>query len=173
MVEIKNLSNPTFDPPPSTPSVSPASPSPKKKKFTLPLVIFSAILLGFILSRLAPLPAESETKVSESGELITQKDVINPEDLQSGQDIQVGKSYGNTNQAFKDTAQGILEKNGLDTEGTHKLLRDDRPDQTVHLVSSVLDLDLFDGREVEIWGETFDSQKAGWLMDVGLVKVLK
>ena len=27
--------------------------------------------------------------------------------------------------------------------------------------------------EVQIWGETFKGQKAGWLMDVGRIKVIE
>jgi len=66
----------------------------------------------------------------------------------------------------------VIEKNGFDGEGTHKLLREGGESQTAYLTSSVLDLDLFVGHKVEIWGETFAAQKAGWLLDVGAVKVL-
>jgi hypothetical protein len=34
-----------------------------------------------------------------------------------------------------------------------------------------VDLDEFDGKNVEIWGETVKAQKAAWLMDVGRVKL--
>ena len=74
--------------------------------------------------------------------------------------------------AFKDTASGVLEKNGTDGEGTHRLIRDGGPSQTVYVLSSVLDLDQFVGLKIQIWGETFKAQKAGWLMDVGKVKIL-
>lgn len=74
---------------------------------------------------------------------------------------------------FKDSAEGYLEIGGLDGEGSHKLLRPGGASQTVYLTSSVTDLDVFDGMEVKIWGETFKGQKAGWLMDVGRVEVVK
>lgn len=74
--------------------------------------------------------------------------------------------------AFKDNAIGVVEAGGLDGEGSHKLLREGGPSQTVYLTSSILDLDQFIGIKVQIWGETFKAQKAGWLMDVGKVKVL-
>ena len=30
----------------------------------------------------------------------------------------------------------------------------------------------FSGKKVMVWGETISAQKAGWLMDVGKIKVL-
>ena len=76
--------------------------------------------------------------------------------------------------AFKDTAQGKIEANdnGDIPEGSHKLLRPGGPSQTAYLTSSVLDLNQFRGKCVQIWGETFASQEAGWLMDVGRIKIL-
>jgi hypothetical protein len=29
------------------------------------------------------------------------------------------------------------------------------------------------GKKVQVWGETFKGQKAGWLMDVGRIKALE
>lgn len=74
---------------------------------------------------------------------------------------------------FKDTVTGVLQKGGLDGEGSHKLLRPGGASQTVYLTSSVIDLDAFDGAQVTVWGETFKGQKAGWLMDIGRVRVEK
>ena len=42
----------------------------------------------------------------------------------------------------------------------------------MYLTSSVTDLTEFEGMEIEVWGETFQGQNVGWLMDVGRVKVL-
>lgn len=85
-----------------------------------------------------------------------------------------GTEVGSTDvKTFKDTAVGVLEAGGLDGEGTHKLLREGGPSQTAHLTSSVVDLNPFVGKKVQVWGETFKGQKAGWLMDVGRVKVLE
>ncbi len=170
MEEIKNLS-PQQEPQPEPITQLPHQ-GKKKKKISFVVTIFFALIFGFFLSRIAP-PSDQASGKPISREGIESEDVISSEDLEKTGSLEIGKSYGDTDQSFKDPAQGLLAKNGLDTEGTHKLLRDDREDQTIYLVSSVLDLDLFDGREVEIWGETFDSQKAGWFMDVGLVKVLK
>jgi len=75
---------------------------------------------------------------------------------------------------FRDTAKGKIEinKNGEIVEGSHKLLRPGGESQTAYLTSSVLDLNQFMGKCVQIWGETFSAQKVGWLMDVGRVKTL-
>jgi hypothetical protein len=87
--------------------------------------------------------------------------------------VKAGDTFGSADKdTFKDKAKGYLEKGGLDGEGSHRLLRPGGPSQTVYMTSSVTDLDKFDGMEVEVWGETFSSQKAGWLMDVGRVEVL-
>lgn len=74
---------------------------------------------------------------------------------------------------FSDSAQGILEAGGIDGEGSHHLVREGGPSQYVYLTSSVIDLDQFIGQKVEVWGETFAGEKAGWLMDVGLVKKIE
>lgn len=75
---------------------------------------------------------------------------------------------------FRDTAQGRIEVNDSETvtEGSHKLIRTGGESQTAYLTSSVLDLNQFQGKCVQVWGETFAGQEAGWLMDVGRVKVL-
>lgn len=88
--------------------------------------------------------------------------------------VKAGDVFGSKDTAaFKDNAKGFLEKGGVDGEGSHKLLRIGGVSQTVYLTSSVTDLDKFVGMEVEVWGETFAAQKAGWLMDVGRVQVVK
>lgn len=75
---------------------------------------------------------------------------------------------------FRDTAQGRVEINDskVVTEGSHKLIRPGGESQTAYLTSSVLDLSQFLGKCVQVWGETFAGQKAGWLMDIGRVKIL-
>lgn len=78
-------------------------------------------------------------------------------------------------EAFPDKARGRIEVNEGEkvVEGSHKLLRPGGESQTAYLTSSVVDLDLFLGKCVEVWGETFSAQQAGWLMDIGYVKKLK
>ncbi len=85
-----------------------------------------------------------------------------------------GKEVGLEDTAtFRDKAEGILKEGGIDGEGTHHLVRDGGPSQNAYLTSSVIDLDQFVGKKVEVWGETNKAQKAGWLMDVGKIKVLE
>lgn len=86
--------------------------------------------------------------------------------------VKVGDIYGSPDEkAFNTTATGVLDKGGLNGEGTHKLVRVGGPSQTVYMTSSVVDLDTLVGDQITVWGETFKGQKAGWLMDVGRVKV--
>jgi hypothetical protein len=108
---------------------------------------------------------------------LTAKDTGVPADgkLQqvAGDDIKNDDVFGSADEkAFQDTAVGYLQEGGLDGEGSHHLLRPGGEAQTVYLTSSVTDLDKLVGMEVQIWGETFKGQKAGWLMDVGRVKVI-
>lgn len=75
---------------------------------------------------------------------------------------------------FRDTTSGRMEINDNPDipEGSHRLIRPGGPSQTAYLTSSVVDLNQFLGKCVQVWGETFAAQKAGWLMDVGRVKIL-
>ena len=87
--------------------------------------------------------------------------------------IKKGEEYGlKDRKTFKDMAIGVLKEGGVDGEGTHHLEREGGVSQNVYLTSSVLDLQQFVGRKIQVWGETFTAQKAGWLMDVGKLKVL-
>lgn len=73
---------------------------------------------------------------------------------------------------FKDTATGKLEEGGVNGEGTHHLVREGGPSQNVYLTSTVIDLGAFVGKNVQVWGQTIGARKAGWLMDVGKIKVV-
>ncbi len=79
---------------------------------------------------------------------------------------------GKLDPSFKyDTAEGMLVAGGLDNEGTHHLERQGGPSKNVYLTSSVIDMESFVGKKVQVWGETLASKKTGWLMDVAKVKV--
>jgi hypothetical protein len=119
------------------------------------LVVGAGILTGFFLSK------EIKGKFGTSS-------------LSQGAGIKKGEEVGSSDiKVFRDTASGVLEKGGIDGEGTHKLIREGGPSQTVYLTSSVIDLDQFLGKKVQVWGETFKAQKAGWFMDVGRIKILE
>jgi len=136
------------------------SETPAARKFpllpSLIAVIVIGIISGFFLSKKyggkeEPLPAT----------------------MVSSEKIKPGVEFGSKNQNFKDTTIGVLERGGIDGEGTHHLVREGGPSQNAYLTSSVLDLDQFVGKKVQVWGETFKGQKAGWLMDVGRIKILE
>lgn len=85
--------------------------------------------------------------------------------------ISKGDVFGTDAENFSDNATGYLVEGGLDGEGSHRLLRPGGESQTVYLTSSITDMSDFEGMEIQVWGETFKGQKAGWLMDVGRVEV--
>jgi len=139
---------------------------PDFPKFIYPLIIVIAIVVGFTISRF--FPSQTET--------ISQQDsFVNNQAAQivEGEEIKVGVVYGNTSQTFSDSAVGIIKEGGVNGEGTHTLDREGGVDQDAALTSSVIDLDLFVGKKVEVDGETNDSNKAGWFMDVGSIKILE
>jgi len=139
---------------------------PKKsilKEIFLPAGIILAIILaggatGWFLS-------------SRSGGKLTQvKELPGGVEVVEGQ-REVGIKDEKT---FRDSALGRIEINDSDEvfEGSHKLIRPGGPSQTAYLTSSAVDLNQFLGKCVKVWGETFAAQKAGWLMDVGRVRLL-
>lgn len=87
-------------------------------------------------------------------------------------DVKSGVTVGTDSTDFKDSAEGTLEKGGVDGEGSHHLVRPGGDTQNVYLTSSIVDLSKFVGKKVKVWGQTFSAQKAGWFMDVGKLKVL-
>jgi len=130
----------------------------KKFKPALPwaLLILFGVATGYGLSRLNP-SAGMPRKLKSVEEGIT-----------------VGSTYGVADeQSFTDSAEGALTAGGIDGEGSHHLVRPGGDSQNVYLTSSIIDLDQFVGRSVKVWGETFQAQKAGWLMDVGRLQVLE
>ncbi len=147
-----------------TPSVSTTPNSTQNKKINiLPiiLVIIFGIGTGILVKQLLP-------KSSSAVSLVSGK--VQSEIPTTG--VKVGDIYGNPDaKSFKDSATGVLDKGGLNGEGTHKLLRSGGESQTAYLTSSVVDLDEFVGHQITVWGDTFSGRKAGWLMDVGRVKV--
>lgn len=85
-----------------------------------------------------------------------------------------GETYGvEDTKVFTDSAEGEVASGGIDGEGSHHLIREGGESQYVYLTSSIIDLDQFVGRRVKVWGQTFEAQKAGWLMDVGRLEIVK
>ena len=91
---------------------------------------------------------------------------------EAGGEMVAGDLFGvEDEEVFSDTAEGTLVSGGIDGEGSHHLEREGGKDQYVYLTSSVIDLDQFVDKKVKIWGQTFEAQKAGWLMDVGRLEL--
>ncbi len=140
----------------------------ESSRMKLPVVIIVFVLLigagvgtGFGASRLIKAGPSATPALGAPGTV-------------SSDQVQVGETYGSDDTArFKDVSEGVLQKGGIDGEGTHHLIRPGGDSQTVYLTSSVVDLDPFVGDKVELHGETFSAQKASWFMDVGSVKVLE
>ncbi len=157
----KPLVKPDFTSEPITQEV-PRSPN----KFIFPTLIILFLGLGIYSGILL----KSSKASSNSGLAGSNLSGIQSEIPESG--VKAGDIFGSADEkAFNTTATGVLDKGGLNGEGTHKLVRPGGMSQTVYLTSSVIDLDLLVGHQVTIWGETFKGQKAGWLMDVGRAKV--
>ena len=92
----------------------------------------------------------------------------------TGSNAEKGKTYGDGDQKiFKDPAEGVMTEGGIEGEGQYHLVREGGEDQYVYLTSSLVDLSEFEGKKVKVWGQTFEGQKAGWLMDVGRLEVLE
>ena len=100
-------------------------------------------------------------------EPITSFEKIEAEDIEKGAKLGAGDTS-----IFKDTAEGTLREGGINGEGQYHLERPGGETQFVYLTSSLVDLSLLIDRKIKVWGETFASEKAGWLMDVGQVEVL-
>lgn len=74
---------------------------------------------------------------------------------------------------FKDSVEGTLREGGIEGEGNFHLERPGGDSQNAYLTSSTVDLSGYIGKKVKVWGQTFSGQKAGWLMDVGSVEIIK
>ena len=143
---------------------------PTVKPLSIPILLILAVLalsLGFWGSRLLSTKSNSIAKVAQNA-LIT-----NPETITDQNQVEVNKLYGNLSKAFKDTATGTIEKGSINGEGTHILNRAGGASQRASLTSSVIDLDLFVGKKVEVKGETNASTKTSWLLDVGTIKIVE
>lgn len=96
-----------------------------------------------------------------------------PKDIAPGGEVSETEAGIEDETAFRDSAEGVLLEGGIDGEGTHYLDRNLGADKYVYLNSTVIDLQSFVNKKVVVWGETTSAQKAGWLMDVGKLKVIE
>ncbi len=141
----------------STKTTFPEEGDSMKKTNVLVIVVYIVLVVlgigtGYLLSR----TVKASTEVSEQPKFIKTDKVIGINDTKT----------------FKDWADGVIEKEGIGGEGTHKLIREGGPSKTACLVSSVLDLNEYIGKKVKVWGETQAAKRCGWLMDVGKIELL-
>ena len=136
----------------------------KKAPVFAVLVLLLGLGSGFALFKIYPLPVRSKTDTTQQATSQTTAE----------QKVEVGQVYGEKDASgFKDETEGVLLTGGANGEGTHRIVREGGVSQTVYLTSSSVNLDLFVNHKVMIKGETFRAQFAGWLMDVGQVKVVE
>lgn len=124
------------------------------------VVVLAGVGTGWLLAGNKVAGTATENNTAEV------KDVVNTEDEAGVKD----------ESAFKNSESpiGILQEGGTPGgEGQYHLERPGGPSQNVYLTSTVIDLKSFVGKKVQVWGETLSAQKAGWLMDVGKIKVVK
>ncbi len=126
-----------------------------KKEAGIVLFVYIILLVlglgtGYILAQKTP-GGTSATK----GTPITSNKVVGVQDAST----------------FKDCATGKIEKGGVESEGTHKLVRDGGPSQTAYLISSIVDMDQYVGLKVKVCGQTLAAKKVSWLMDVGRLEL--
>lgn len=130
-------------------------------KFLLPgtlalLIIFAGVGTGWVLS----------------GSNSQSKQAATPDQIEGIKDT-ADEAGVEDESAFTQTAEGILMEGGIEGEGTHHLDTGHGEEKYVYLISTLLNLDSFVGKNVKVWGQTMAGQSAGWLMDVGKVTVIK
>lgn len=140
-----------------------AAPSAKSTKKSIMNLKTAAIFIGVIVLGVV------------TGYLITvltKPRTVNVTSTTNVADLPEGTVFGSDASAFKDSAEGVLKKGGIEGEGAYHLVRPGGDSQNVYLTSSVLDLSQLVGRKIKVWGQTNAAQKAGWLMDVGRAQIL-
>lgn len=119
------------------------------------LIVLVGSVVGFGLSRSKVVKASKEGSIS-------------PELIKTS--IEAG--YKDT-KLFESIVTGTVKKGGLFGDGTHTLVQDSNPKNPAALLSSVVDLDEYVDKHVQIWGRSQKGLKAAWLLEVGRVKILE
>ncbi|RJR29612.1 hypothetical protein C4564_01965 [Candidatus Microgenomates bacterium] len=155
--EVRAVTNPAMPEPVASEPVVKPFPKDNKNKMLINLVlsivvIFAGVGTGWVASRVNA--GESEKSDTAVMGLEAVSDAIDEE-------------------VFNESAQGMLLEGGIEGEGTHRLDRGLGEEKMVYLISSVIDLQSFVGKKVEIRGKSVAGNKAGWLMDVVKVKLMQ
>ena len=125
-------------------------------------VIVGALILG-ILSGFGGnmLTSNNSSKSTANGSGVNES----PDDVESAGILD--------KETFKDDAEGVLKEGGFEGEGSFHLERPGGISQNVYMTSTTIDLSRFLDKKVRVWGATFEAEKAGWLMDVGYIEIMK
>jgi hypothetical protein len=139
-------------------TVSKQTTSMSKKNIIIPIVavIVLGALTGFGLARVKGSTQQATTTTTTT----------------DATDANAPKSAGVKDKSvFKDNAEGIMKKGGIEGESAYHLERPGGVSQNVYLTSTTVDLSLFENKKVKVYGQTINSDKAGWFMDVGAIDV--
>lgn len=139
----------------NTPSVQPAS-MPKKNIIIIATFI---ILLGFATGF-------GLAQVKGKGQASTTTTAVNTTSDSAPKSVGVKDKS-----VFTDKTEGMLKKGGIEGESAYHLERPGGVSQNVYLTSTTVDLSLFQNKKVKVFGQTINSDKAGWFMDVGAIEV--
>lgn len=136
--------------------------SGKSKRSTVFMVIgaFVVVVLGVLTGWFLAGSGKTSGSDDKTSAQISSKDT--PDEAGIGDE----DSYGTS-------TEGVLKEGGIKGEGTHYIDRGLGESKYVYLTSSVVDLDSFIDKKVEIWGETISAKYASWMIDVGKIKVVK
>lgn len=135
-----------------------------------PVVIIVAIVLGVLTGWFFTRGSGSALLTKSGGNTTSQAMLRDAQSSDTSSSTVVGSKDTKT---FKDCTEGkLIQNNGkITTEGSHILQRPGGDSQNVYLTSSIVDLDQFLNKSIQVCGQTNQAQKAGWLLDVGLVKL--
>jgi hypothetical protein len=163
-MDIPNLASPNLNE--SKPKITI---NPKIPKSIIAIVVILGLTSGFWLSRILP----SSTSSNKLSQELNKNDAISTDQISGSEQLEPGVVYGNSSAIFSDSAQGVVTAGNINGEGTHILVREGGDSQRVSLTSSTVDLDLFIDKKVIVKGQTNDSRKTGWLLDVGNIKIIE
>lgn len=119
------------------------------------MIVLMGSVVGYGLSR------SKITKASKEGN-------ISPGQIKTSTEA----GYQDT-KLFESIVTGVIKKGGLQGDGTHSLIQDSNPKNPAALLSSVVDLDEYIDKHVQVWGRSQKGLKAAWLLEVGRVKILE
>jgi hypothetical protein len=132
------------------------------------IVIIVALMLGgyFGGSTMAKATKDADTSTAPKSGSTTKETV----EVATNPGLKEGKCDPKD---YPDTTEGTLIDGGKNGEGTHQLEREGGPTKTATLTSSAVDLNGYIGKKVKVCGKTFNSQKVGWLLDIGYIEAIQ